>query len=122
SAPRLGGSDLVFSTNGATPASGYSKAKRRIDALLHPNTPHWTLHDVRRSFASGAARIGIGLPVVEKILGHTGGSFRGVVGIYQRFDFADAKRQALEAWARHIDALVSGKPASKVVRLREKQR
>jgi len=119
--PRVAGSDLVFSTNGATPASGYSKAKRRIDALLPLGTPHWTLHDLRRSFASGAARIGIDLPVVEKILGHTGGSFRGVVGIYQRFDFADAKRQALEAWGRHVASLVSGK-ANKVLSLRGTRR
>jgi integrase len=115
--PRVAGSDLVFSTNGATAASGYSKAKRRIDALLPPGTPHWTLHDLHRSFASGAARIGIDLPVVEKILGHTGGSFRGVVGIYQRFDFADAKRQALEAWGGFVAALVEGKPG-KVLRMR----
>src|SRR5262249_56191672 len=57
--PRVVGSDLVFSTNGSTAASGFSKAKRRIDALLPPDTPHWTLHDLRRSVASGMARIGI---------------------------------------------------------------
>src|SRR5262245_55006792 len=109
SAPRFAGSDLVFTTNGATPVSGYSKIKRRIDALLPPDTPHWTLHDLRRSVASGLARLGVSLPVVERILGHTSGSFRGVVGIYQRFDFADAKRQALEAWGDHIASLVSNK-------------
>jgi integrase len=122
SAPRLVGADLVFSTNGATPASGYSKAKRRIDALLPPGTPHWTLHDVRRTVASGMARIGIGLPVVEKVLGHRSGSFRGVVGIYQRHDFANEKRAALEAWGNFVTAVVEGKPASKVVRLHGKQR
>src|SRR5215471_4433750 len=106
--PRVAGSDLVFSANGSTAASGFSKAKRRIDALLPPDTPHWTLHDLRRSFASGAARIGVGLPVVEKVLGHVGTSFHGVAGIYQRFDLADAKREALEAWGRHVDSLVSG--------------
>src|SRR5262245_22515740 len=121
SAPRLAGSDLVFTTNGATPVSGYSKIKRRIDVLLPPDTPHWTLHDLRRSVASGLARLNVSLPVVERILGHTSGSFRGVVGIYQRFDFADAKRQALETWGSFVAALVQGKPSGKVVRLRGNQ-
>jgi len=117
STPRLVGSGLVFTTNGAAPVSGYSKAKRRIDALF-PSAPHWTLHDVRRTVASGMARLGISLPVIEKVLGHRSGSFRGVVGIYQRHDFANEKRRALEAWGNFVAALVEGKPASKVVRLR----
>ena len=48
------------------------------------------------------ARLGVGLPVVEKILNHTGGSFAGIVGVYQRHDFADEKRQAMEVWAQHL--------------------
>jgi integrase len=67
---------------------------------------HWTLHDLRRSVASGLARIGINLPVVEKILGHTSGTFRGVVGIYQRFDFAGERRTALEALGNFVTALI----------------
>jgi hypothetical protein len=61
------------------------------------------------------------IPVVEKILGHTSGTFRGVVGIYQRFDFAGERRAALEAWGNFVTALIESKPASKVVRLREKR-
>src|SRR5262249_23623278 len=119
SAPRLAGSDLVFTTNGATPVSGYSKAKRHINALLPADMSSWRLHDLRRTAASGMARLGISLPVIEKVLNHASGSFAGIVGVYQRHSFADEKRAALEAWGRHIDALVSGKPA-KVVRLRER--
>jgi integrase len=121
SVPRLAGSDLAFTTNGATPVSGYSKAKRQIDALLPPNTPHWTLHDLRRTAASGMARLGINLPVIEKILNHASGSFAGIVGVYQRHSFADEKRHALEAWGNFVAALVEGKPAGKVVRLHEKR-
>jgi len=104
-----------------SPANGYSQGKRRIDALLPTGIPHWTLHDLRRTCASGMARLGINLPVIEKVLNHASGSFAGVVGIYQRHSFADEKRAALEAWGRHVDALVSDKPA-RVVGLREKRR
>jgi integrase len=108
SAPRLAGSDLIFTTNGATPVSGYSKAKRALDALLAPDTPHWTLHDLRRTCASGMARLGINLPVIEKVLNHASGSFAGIVGVYQKHSFADEKRRALEAWGRHIQKLARG--------------
>jgi integrase len=119
--PRVTGSPFVLTTNnGASPVSGFSKAKRRLDALLPADMPPWRLHDLRRTAASGMARLGVNLPVIEKVLNHASGSFAGIVGVYQRHSFADEKRAALEAWGRHIDALVSGKPA-KVVRLRERR-
>ena len=45
------------------------------------------------------ARLGIALPVIEKVLNHRPGSFAGIVGVYQRHTFSDEKRNALEAWA-----------------------
>jgi integrase len=126
--PRIKGKDgFVFTTTGRTPVSGFAQVKIRLDALLlaelrkgaaEPEKirmPHWTLHDLRRTFASGCARLGINMPVIEKILNHTSGSFRGVVGVYQRHSFADEKRHALEAWGHHVDGLVSGKLARHVV-------
>jgi integrase len=118
--PRIAGSPYILTTNGAAPSSGFAKNKRKLDGLLPADMTPWRLHDLRRTAASGMARLGINLPVIEKVLNHASGSFAGVVGIYQRHSFADEKRAALEAWGRHVNALVSGKPA-KVVRLREKR-
>ena len=114
----------MFTVTGDTPASGYSRAKIRLDAEIlkirravaiergdNPNDltpiPSWTLHDLRRTGASGMARLGIQLPVIEKILNHTSGTFRGVVGVYQRHSFADEKRAALDAWASFVVGLCS---------------
>ena len=83
--------------------------------------PAWRLHDLRRTCASGMARLGINLPVIEKVLNHASGTFAGIVGVYQRHSFADEKRAALEAWGNFVAALVESKPPSKIVRLREKQ-
>jgi len=49
-------------------------------------------------------------------LNHKGESFAGIVGVYQRHDFAAEKRDALQRWADHVDQIVSGTPAEKVVR------
>jgi hypothetical protein len=65
--------------------------------------------------ASGMARLGISLPVIEKVLNHTSGTFRGVVGVYQRHSFADEKRAALAAWASFVEAIVSGQSPANVV-------
>ena len=114
--PRVG--DFVLTARNGTAIAGFSKFKRELDALLPAGTPAWTLHDVRRSVATGLARLGVALPVIEKLLNHAGGSFGGVVGVYQRHDFADEKRAALDLWAAHVGRLVGGEPASTVVALR----
>ena len=53
------------------------KTKKRLDALLPADTPPWRLHDLRRTVASGMARLGTNLPVIEKVLDHSSGSFSG---------------------------------------------
>jgi integrase len=108
--PRLSGSPFVLTTSGEAPASNYSKNKRRLDMLLSANMPSWRLHDLRRTTASGMARLGISLPVIEKVLNHSSGSFAGIVGVYQRHSFAEEKRKALEAWANYVIELVTDNP------------
>jgi integrase len=117
SVPRIAG-PYVFTTNGETASSGYSHAKRRLDAQLPKEMPAWRWHDLRRTLASGMARLGVNLPTIEKVLNHVSGSFGGIVSVYQHHDFADEKRKALEAWSAHIEKLISGKAADKVVSIR----
>jgi integrase len=132
--PKVGRAGLIFSVTGDTHVSGFSRAKERLDAeiiklqmsdairrgeggtAVEP-IPHWTLHDLRRTGATGMARLGINLPVIEKILNHSSGSFKGVAGVYQRHSFADEKRRAMEAWSNFVQALVAGQPQSNVVQL-----
>ena len=125
---------FVFTTTGKTPVSGFSKAKARIDEGMlsylrqraeergeDPETvtlPAWRTHDLRRTVASGMARLGINLPVIERVLNHVSGSFGGIVGVYQRHEFQDEKRAALEAWANYLESLV--KPAENVFYLNGK--
>jgi len=99
--PRIG-EDFVLTVAGTGPFRGYAKGKRRLDALLPADMPPWRLHDLRRTAASGMARLGINLPTIERLLNHSSGSFAGIVGVYQRHDFAAEKRQAAELWACHV--------------------
>jgi integrase len=101
-------SELVFSTNGNTPVSGFSKVKTRLDALMPAGTPAWVIHDLRRSFASDCARLGIAVHVVEKALNHSSGTFRGIVSVYQKHDFFEEKRAAVTTWGNYIEILTNG--------------
>jgi hypothetical protein len=74
--------------------------------------PHRTFHDRRRTAASHMARLGIALPVIEKILAHTSGSFGGIVGVYQRYEFVAEKRAAIEAWGKWLTGLTADAAAN----------
>ena len=78
---------------------------------------HWTFHDLRRSAATGLARLGVNLPVVERILNHTGASFSGVAGIYQKHSFDTERRHALDAWGAFIERLITVEPGANVVEM-----
>lgn len=118
---------FIFTTTGITPVSGFSKGLARIQASMGAiaekergepvDIPHWTWHDLRRTAATGMARLGIPVRVTEAVLNHVSGTGGGIVAVYQRHDYADEKRQALEAWARLVAEIAEGKPGN-VVRLR----
>ena len=101
---------------GDTPVGHFHRVKDELDAHMG-DTPKWTVRDIRRSVASGMARIGVPVPVVEKILAHRKGTFAGVVGVYQKYSFLDEMAVAAQRWSDHIEQLVIGK-AAKVVKLR----
>jgi len=109
---------LVFTTNGKTAVSGFSKAKRAFDkAIDAAKLDHWTLHDLRRSCASGMASLGIAPHIVESVLNHRSGTIKGVARVYNRYNYLSEKTSALQAWGRHLDTLISGAEAGNVVEL-----
>lgn len=104
SLPRFLGSDYVFTTNGITPVSGFGRLKKRIDSDL--SFSNWRIHDLRRTVASGMAKLGIAPHVVEKVLNHRSGILSGVAAVYNRYGYNVEKRSALESWAQHLSRLV----------------
>ena len=102
--PRTG-CEFLFSVNGRSHVSGWSRPKLRLDAATGINQP-WVVHDIRRTVATGCQKLGVNLQTVEAVLGHTAGSRAGIVRVYQVHDFAAEKRAALEAWGAHVMALV----------------
>jgi integrase len=80
--------------NVATPFSGWSKSKITIDKKC--DVAEWTLHDLRRTFATNLAALDVPPHVVERLLNHASGTISGVAAIYNRFSYADEMRDAMK--------------------------
>ena len=77
--PRLVDADRVFTVK-RQPVTGFSRMKEKLDASS--GVSDWTLHDIRRTVASGLQRLGVRLEVTEAVLNHRGGSMAGIVSVY----------------------------------------
>jgi integrase len=111
--PRINGSEFVFTNTGSTPVNSWSAAKAALDKHVPVQEP-FTLHDLRRTAASGMAKIGIAPQVLERVLNHTSGTIKGVARIYNRYEYANERKSALEAWARHVETLIRPVPQNVV--------
>jgi len=107
--PKRKGVDFVFGY-GSRPPENWSRAKEALDKavakLNGESIPPFVIHDIRRSVASGMARIGVPLHVIERILNHVSGTFGGIVSVYQHHSYADEARAALDQWGDEIDRIV----------------
>lgn len=85
------------------PFNSWSKSKHEFDARC-PLEP-WVLHDLRRTFATGLAGLGVAPHVVEKLLNHITGTISGVAAIYNRFQYMNEMRSAIELWDQKLRSL-----------------
>ena len=60
--------------------------------------------------------------ITELVLNHRPKELSGVAKVYNRFDYASEKANALEAWARRVQEIVSGDDDVNVVRLKASER
>lgn len=99
--------DLLFPARGHhdRPYNGWSKAKAAFDAMCP--LPHYTLHDLRRTYASSLAALGCPVHVLSKLLNHASGPISGVHAIYNRYSYRDEMRHAVQLWDAKLQSLLS---------------
>ena len=109
---------FVFTSNGKTPFSGFSKSKKRLDELS--GVLEWRLHDIRRTVTSGMAQLGIQPHIADKILNHQSGTISGVTAVYQRHKFLKERKTALNAWGNYVQSLLDKTDRDNVVNIQDR--
>ena len=100
-----GATGLVFPNSKGHPPSDWGIQKQRLDERTH--LAPWQLHDLRRSMVTHMAEdLAIPPHIIEAAINHVSGFRSGVAGVYNRAQYLTERRQALDAWADHILALV----------------
>ena len=102
--------DLVFTTTGRTPISGFSRAKAKLDGLLGDVIQQWRLHDIRTAFATAMVDAGVPESVADRVLNHSasGSAPSAVARVYNQAEQLPQRAAALDRWA----AIVTGETAS----------
>jgi len=107
--PRFEKCPYVFTTNGRSPISGWSKTKEKLDKYMSEElgepVADWRLHDLRRTCASGLAKLGVRAEVIKRILAHTPPAADVTASVYNQHMYDAEARQAIEAWAEHVASL-----------------
>jgi integrase len=100
--PRLGNSDLVFTSDGRRPFSSFDRRKKEFDAAT--KVGDWRIHDLRRTTRTLLSRAGVDSDTAERCLGHLIG---GVRAVYDRHQYEAEMRDAFEKLAALIERIVS---------------
>lgn len=109
--PQIGKAGFVFTTDGDTAISGFSKSKRAFDKAC--GVTGWSLHDLRRTGRSLMTRGGVPSDHAERALGHV---LSGIRGVYDVHEYHAEKKRALAVLASQIELIVN--PQANVVALR----
>jgi hypothetical protein len=101
----------VFTTNGKTPISGWGKVKERLDEymseVLGEPVAAWRLHDLRRTVASGLARLGYRTEVIKRVLAHVAKASDITSTVYNWHSYDAEAIQAMQRWASHVAKVTS---------------
>ena len=110
--PKIEGNPYVFPSSRehvkgkpSTVMTGYSAAKRALDQEC--GVTGWTLHDLRRTFSTGLAALGVAPHIIERLINHSTGVISGVTATYNRFAYMPEMRAAIEKWEEHLSRLAS---------------
>ncbi len=100
-----GGATYVFGTSiEDKPFNGFGKSTKRM--LTETELSHFTLHDLRRTFATIHAKIGTPVHVTEKLLNHASGTISGVAAVYNRHSYQQEMKAAVAEYDKYIAKLI----------------
>jgi integrase len=106
----------VSASSGISPLQQRRQEHSRVDMAC--GVKDWTLHDLRRTAATGMADLGVLPHVIEAVLNHVSGHKAGVAGVYNKSTYANEKCAALDLWACHVKLILAQAEGANVTNLR----
>ena len=91
----------VFTTDGTKPYAGQKRLKAILDR--ESGVAGWTFHDLRRTASTGMAALHVPQDTIDRVLNHAKST---LAGTYNRHQYTEEKRRALEAWAERVAFIV----------------
>lgn len=119
---RANTSDFVFPNRRSSKRFGHISPDTLNAAILKLRKEdkltieHFTVHDLRRTCRSLLASEGVPGHVAERCLNH---KLKGVEGIYDRYDYLDERRDALERIAKKLAPMIN--PSAKVLKFNRRK-
>ena len=100
-------SEYLFpaATNPDKPFTGWAWHKAKFDEGLEGVAPY-TLHDLRRTFATLHAKIGTPIHVTERLLNHVSGTVSGIAAVYNRHSYLPEMIDAQLQFEKYIQELL----------------
>ncbi len=92
--------------------NGWTKAKAAFDKEC--GVSNWNLHDLRRTFGTTLAELGIPPHIIERLLNHrmgvisnkTEGTVSAIAEVYIRYSYLPEMRRAISLWEGHLEKLL----------------
>jgi integrase len=104
----------VFTVDGVRPYGGQKRLKAILDR--EAGVTGWTFHDIRRTVSTGMAALHVPQDTIDRVLNHAKGA---LAGTYNRHQYLNEKRAALEAWAERVAFVIGdARDAANVAELR----
>jgi len=99
---------FVFSASNdkLKPYNGYTFHLKQLQKASQ--TSGWTLHDLRRTFVTNLAALGVPVHVAEKQINHASGTLSGVAAIYNRYSYHEEMAEAVALWEGQLQKVVGG--------------
>lgn len=92
----------LLSTSDQEPVKTFASVQARLNKLF--DGPHWTIHDLRRTFYTGMRRLGYTSEVAKRLCNHSI-STDPLDAVYNLYDQGPECKAAIKAWSKHVSKL-----------------
>jgi integrase len=95
---------LATKNNSTKLLNGWSKPKKALDALS--GVTNWTLHDLRRTFRSNMARLGVAPHIAERLVNHISAQ-TDMERVYDQYKYLPEMRLAMQTYEDWFSSLIT---------------